>query len=94
MSVARSRSLASLDQALGLELLQPRVVEPPPVNGFEPLLIDAFGEAQAHQKIFVGRVLRAQALVLLDAVARGGDRFEPGFRRLSDGDGMFGVRLA
>ena len=57
------------DQALGLEVLQPRLVELSAVDGSEPLLVDAFGEAQAHQQIFVGRVLRGQRLVLLDAMA-------------------------
>ena len=39
----------------------------------EPLEIDAFGETQAHQQIFVGGFRRAQTLLALDPVTRGLD---------------------
>ena len=57
------------DEAFGLEVLQPRLVELSSIDGRKPLLIDTFGEAQAHQQILVGGVLRGQSLVLLDAMA-------------------------
>ena len=67
--MACTRFGAAPDEALGLEILQTRLVELSSVDGREPLLVDAFGEAEPHQQIFVGRVLRGQGLVLLDAVA-------------------------
>ena len=58
-SVGRAQPAGGpLDQALRLELVQPRVVKLPAVDGLEPRHVDAFGEAKAHEQIFVSRVLR------------------------------------
>ena len=69
MSVARSRPGVRLTRPLRLELLQPRVVELPPIDGFEPRHVDAFGEAQAHEQIFVGQSFAGSASACSSAVA-------------------------
>ena len=52
------------------------------------LRIDAFREPQSHQQEFVGALLAVERVVGDDAVARGLDPHQPGFRPLFGGGGV------
>src|SRR5262249_12634264 len=81
-------TFVAFHEALRLELGNALLIKGTNVDRREPLDVDSLDEAQAHQQIFVCRLLRTQGLVMLDAVTLCCDGIEPGFGRLAHGDGV------